>query len=144
VTILIYIFKCICRNFQFDIDRIFSAKVKVFDYSTTCCSTEGALVTIGKSILKHIQEYIRTRVLSGHEALCFSVDLQFLKQVSSTLSKESAQQIDGVFDQVQQAIRVRAVDPDGIQESVDLATIARVVNGGVTSLSKSSIIFQQR
>jgi hypothetical protein len=129
---------------------MFSAKVKVFDYlasSTTasCCTTEGALVTISKAVLKTSQEFIRCKTLTGLEALSLTADLQFIKQVACTLSKDSTQQVDGVFDLVQQAIRVRTNnDPESIIESIDVMAIAKVVNGGIAALAKSCIIFQQR
>lgn len=128
---------------------MFSAKVKVFDYtasstSVSCCTTEGALVTVCKAVLKSSQELIRCKILNGSEAVFLTLDLQFIKQVSATLSKDSAQQVDSLFDQVQQAIRMRTHDPEAILDSTDPMAMARVVNGGISVLAKSSVIFQQR
>ena len=128
---------------------MFSAKVKVFDYrvsdtTVSCCTTEGALVTVSKAVLKNCQEMIRCKTLTGIQALVLTVDLQFIKHIASTLSKESAQQVDGVFDHIQQAIRIRTVDTDSVLESADTMAISRVVSSGAAALSKTSIIFQQR
>ena len=133
-------------NFHLDIERLFSAKVKIFDYSKMTYTTDYFTTAYMKAVLKCCQESIRLMSISQVQSLQLAVDMAFMKLVSSTLVKESSSQIDVLVDQVLLAANRRCFVPTSQGEKFETETqvVNKATTEGILTLGQMNAIFAQR
>jgi len=88
------------NNFHLDIERLFSAKVKIYDYVNLHFTTEGFVCAYFKAILKSAQENLRLRCIEYIQVLQMTTDMTMMKTISSSFMKENHSQVDVLIDQV--------------------------------------------
>mmetsp|Transcript_40414 Transcript_40414/g.41229 ORF Transcript_40414/g.41229 Transcript_40414/m.41229 type:complete len:230 (-) Transcript_40414:31-720(-) len=133
------------HGLQFDIDRLFSTRIKVFDYKSLSPSMDSIISTIIKASLKACQEMIRSLPplsLSTHTQL--EVDLAFIKQITGCLIRES-NETDALHEQVMLSMLSRCIHPD---EGPEVSHLSRAVAEGFFTGSRQCILstgpFQRR
>lgn len=130
---------------QFDIERLFSTRIKVFDCKTLQPTLDSIMGTILKASFKGCLETVRalpplTVIIRGQ----IEADISFLKQVSSCLLRDTGE-TDALVELIMLSVSARSMYPDDAPEASQLS---RAVAEGFYTGSRLCVLatgpFQRR